>query len=208
MGKKLRLGFLASGRGSNLQAILKACHDGRLMAVPAVVISNNADSGALTLARREALPACHLSTTTHPDPADLDEAITAVLQKYDVDLVVLAGYMKKIGPVTLRTYRRRILNIHPALLPKHGGRGMYGMAVHEAVIRSGEKETGVTVHVVEEDYDSGLILAQGHVPVHADDTAATLAARVLETEHVLYVDVLRGIIDGTIKLPGQEPVPG
>jgi phosphoribosylglycinamide formyltransferase-1 len=206
--KKLRLGFLASGRGSNLQAILRACQDGRLGAVPAIVISNNADSGALALARREALPAFHLSTRTHPDPAELDEAITAALQQHDVDLVVLAGYMKKIGPVTLRTYRHRILNIHPALLPKHGGQGMYGMAVHEAVISAGEKETGVTVHVVEEDYDSGMVLAQGRVPVHAGDTAATLAARVLEKEHVLYVEVLRGIIDGTITLPGQESIPG
>jgi len=201
--KLLKLGFLASGRGSNLQAILQACRDGRLGAIPAVVISNNADSGALALARRETIPACHLSAGTHPDPADLDEAIAAALQKHGVDLVVLAGYMKKIGPVTLRAFRHRILNIHPALLPRHGGRGMYGMAVHEAVIRAGEKESGATVHLVEDEYDSGVILAQGRVPVHDDDTAATLAARVLETEHVLYVEVLRGIIDGIIKLPDQ-----
>jgi phosphoribosylglycinamide formyltransferase-1 len=201
MKKKLRLGFLASGRGSNLEAILQACRDGRLSAVPVVVISNNADSGALALAGREMLPACHLSSKTHPDPAALDEAITAVLQKYKVDLVVLAGYMKRIGPVTLRTYRHRIINIHPALLPHYGGKGMYGLAVHEAVIKSGAKETGVTIHLVEEEYDSGLILAQRRVPVHRDDTSATLAARVLETEHALYVDVLRDIVEGVIKLP-------
>ena len=199
--KIFRLGFLASGRGSNLQAILQACRDGRLRAIPAVVISNNADSGALAIARSEAVPACHLSSKTHPDPAALDEAITAVLQKHDVDLVVLAGYMKRIGPVTLRAYRHRIINIHPALLPQHGGKGMYGQAVHEAVIRSGEKETGATVHLVEEEYDNGLILAQRRVPVHNDDTTATLSARVLETEHALYVDVLRNIIEGAIKLP-------
>jgi len=134
MEKILRLGFLASGRGSNLQAILQACRDGRLRAVPAVVISNNADSGALALAGREGLPACHLSGKTHPDPDVLDKAITAALQQHDVDLVVLAGYMKRIGPVTLRAYRHRIINIHPALLPHHGGKGMYGLAVHEARI--------------------------------------------------------------------------
>jgi phosphoribosylglycinamide formyltransferase-1 len=203
MEKKLRLGFLASGRGSNLQAILQACRDGRLRAVPAVVISNNADSGALALAGHDALPACHLSSKTHSDPDALDEAIAAVLQKHDVDLVVLAGYMKKIGPATLRTYRYRIINIHPALLPHYGGKGMYGLTVHEAVIKSGEKESGATVHLVEEDYDSGLILAQRRVPVHSGDTAATLAARVLETEHALYVDVLRDIIEGVIQLPVQ-----
>ena len=199
--KIFRLGFLASGRGSNLQAILQACRDGRLRAVPAVVISNNAESGALALAIREGVPACYLSGKTHPDPAALDEAIAAALQKHDVDLVVLGGYMKRIGPVTLRNYQHRIINIHPALLPHHGGEGMYGLAVHEAVIQSGEKETGATVHLVEEKYDSGLILAQRRVPIHKNDTAATLAARVLETEHVLYVDVLRDIIEGTIQLP-------
>ena len=201
MEKILRLGFLASGRGSNLQAILQACRDGRLRAVPAVVISNNADSGALALAGREGLPACHLSGKTHPDPVALDEAIAAALQKHAVDLVVLAGYMKRIGPVTLRAYHHRIINIHPALLPQHGGEGMYGLAVHEAVIKSGAKETGATVHLVEEEYDNGLILAQRRVPVHRDDTAASLAARVLETEHALYVDVLRDIIEGAIQLP-------
>ena len=203
MEKKIRLGFLASGRGSNLQSILQACRDGRLRAIPTVVVSNNENSGALALARQEALPAFHLSARTHPDPVKLDEAITAALQKHGVDLVVLAGYMKKIGPVTLQAYRHRILNIHPALLPKHGGRGMYGVAVHEAVIRSGDKETGVTVHVVDDDYDSGVILAQVRVPVIKGDTAASLADRVLQQEHILYVEVLRGIIDGTIKLPDQ-----
>jgi len=204
MEKKLRLGFLASGRGSNLQAILQACRDGRLRAIPAIVISNNEDSGALALAGREALPACHLSGKTHPDPAALDEAIVAVLLKHNADLVVLAGYMKRIGPVMLRTYRHRVINIHPALLPQHGGKGMYGLAVHESVIKSGAKETGATVHLVEGEYDSGLILAQRRVPVHRDDTAATLAARVLATEHILYVDVLRDIIEGAIRLPEQE----
>lgn len=201
MSKALRLGFLASGRGSNLQAILQACREGWLKAVPVVVISNNADSGALVLARNETVPACHLSSKTHADSALLDEAIAATLQQYAVDLVVLAGYMKKIGPVTLQTYHHRIINIHPSLLPAYGGRGMYGMAVHEAVLRDGAKETGVTVHVVEDEYDSGLVLAQRRVPVHPDDTPATLAARVLVTEHTLYVQVLRDIVEGVIRLP-------
>ncbi|MGH8120249.1 MAG: phosphoribosylglycinamide formyltransferase [Gammaproteobacteria bacterium] len=206
MGKVLRLGFLVSGRGSNLQAILQACRDGRLKATPAVVISNNTDSGALALARDAALPAYHLSSKTHPDPKILDRTITAILQKHEVDLVVLAGYMKKLGPITLRAYRNRILNIHPSLLPNHGGQGMYGMAVHEAVLRAGEKETGATVHLVDGEYDTGRILAQRRVPVRRDDTAAALAARVLETEHELYVEVLRGIIDGEIKLPVEDMV--
>ena len=203
MRDTLRLGFLASGRGSNLQAILQACRNGGLQAIPAVVISNNADSGALALARREVLPAYHLSRNTHPDPVALDQSVYATLQKHAVDLVVLAGFMKKIGPVTLQGYRHRIINIHPALLPKHEGQGMYGMAVHQAVIQAGEQETGVTVHLVEGEYDTGLVLAQLRVPVRHDDTAATLAARVLEAEHILYVEVLRDIINGAITLPDR-----
>lgn len=199
--KRWKLAFLASHRGSNMQALLDACRGGRLQAEPVAVISNNADSGALQRARAAGIPAYHLSAATHADPAALDRAIAATLQRHDPDLVLLAGWMKRIGPHTLDAFRGRMLNIHPALLPAHGGRGLYGMRVHEAVIAAGERESGATVHLVDGEYDSGAILAQRRVPVRPGDTAESLAARVLAVEHELYVDTVAGVIAGDIRLP-------
>ena len=196
-----KLGFLASHRGSNMQAVLDACKSGRLQAMPAVVISNNRTSEALARARREGIPDYHLSTETHPDPAALDRAILDALRRHEVDLVILAGYMKKLGPGTLAHYRNRILNIHPALLPKFGGRGMYGSRVHEAVLDAGEQETGVTIHLVDEEYDRGPILAQCKVPVLEHDTVDTLSQRVLAREHVFLVETLEKVLSGTLRLP-------
>jgi len=197
---KLRLGFLTSHGGSNMQAIINACKEGRLDADPAVVISNNSDSTALERARREGIPRYHLSGATHPDPAQLDAAMLQTLEGHEVDLVILAGYMKLLGPQTLARYRGRILNIHPALLPKFGGKGLYGKAVHEAVLAAGEKVTGVTIHLVDERYDAGPIVAQCEVPVVADDTPYSLAARVLEREHQIFAETLQKIAQGEIDL--------
>lgn len=201
MMTNIKLGFLASGRGSNMLAIINACKSGKLRANPVLIISNNISSGALEIARKENIPSFHLSLRTHSDPELLDKAITEVLKEYEVDIVILAGYMKKIGPMILKTYKNRILNIHPSLLPKFGGQGMYGMQVHEAVLKSGENETGVTVHLVTDEYDEGKILAQRIVKVVEGDTKESLAARVLEVEHALYVEVLQKIVSGVIKLP-------
>ena len=187
-----------------MQAIIDACNDGSLSARPAVVISNNADSGALARAEAEGIPAYHLSSKTFPNPDVLDKTIADTLDKHGVDIVVLAGYMKKIGPITLSRFPGRIINIHPCLLPKYGGQGMYGMRVHEAIIADGEKETGVTIHVVDADYDTGPILAQKKVPVLADDTAETLAERVLAVEHTFYAETIGRIISGEIQLPGGK----
>ena len=199
----LHLGFLASHGGSNMQAIIDACKQGRLDAKPCVVISNNSDSMALARAGAEGIPRYHISASTHPGESE-DRAILRTLQAHDVDTVILAGYMKRIGPETLQAYRGRILNIHPALLPKFGGRGLYGKQVHEAVLRAGEKVTGVTVHVIDEDYDTGSVLNQVQVPVMENDTADSLAERVLAQEHLLYVETLRKISEGTIVLPKFE----
>ena len=130
---KLPIGVLASHGGTNLQAIIDACADGSLHADIRVVISNNSRSLALERARRANIPTAHLSAVTHPDPAHLDTAIADTLSAHGVELVALAGYMRKLGPRTLSRYRNRILNVHPALLPKFGGRGMYGERVHAAV---------------------------------------------------------------------------
>lgn len=200
MMKNPRLGFLASHGGSNMQAIIDACKEGRLHAQPAVVISNNSESTALERARREGIPGYHLSSATHPDPAELDAAITHTLEEHGVDLVILAGYMKLLGPQTLARYRGRILNIHPALLPKFGGKGLYGKKVHEAVLAAGERVTGVTIHLVDERYDAGPIIAQREVPVMEGDTVDSLADRVLEREHELYAETIEKIVQGEIDL--------
>lgn len=196
----MNVGFLASGRGSNMQALIDAAKAGRIGIRPVVVISNNSDSGALERAAREGIACRHLSSATHPAPDDLDRAILSTLVGHKADLVVLAGYMKKLGPQTLRAFKGRIVNIHPALLPKYGGHGMYGIHVHEAVLKAGETETGVTIHIVDDEYDKGPILAQSRVPVRPGDTPEILAARVLEREHAFLVETIGRIARGEIKL--------
>jgi len=196
--KKIRLGFLASGRGSNMLAIINDCNVGKLDAEPTVVISNNATAGALEYAREAGIPAFHLSTQTHSKK--LDDVITDTLKSHAVDWVILAGYMKQIGPKLLEEFQGRIFNIHPSLLPKHGGKGMFGIHVHEAVLASGDTETGVTIHLVDAEYDQGRILAQERVPVEEGDTPEVVAARVLKVEHKLYSETLQGVIEGRISL--------
>lgn len=200
----MNVGFLASHGGSNMQAIINACKSGKLQATPAVVISNNSNSGALAHAKAEGVPYYYLSGKTHPKPEELDHTILDAFLRHAVDIVVLAGYMKKLGPKTLSHFRGRIVNVHPALLPKFGGEGMYGIHVHEAVIAAGEKESGVTIHFVDEQYDTGAILAQTRVPVKPDDTPETLAARVLEQEHILYAETLQRIVTGDIPFPATN----
>jgi phosphoribosylglycinamide formyltransferase-1 len=199
------LGFLASHRGTNVQAVLDACKTGRLGARPAVVIGNNRDAEVLARARRAGVPAYRLSAETHPEPEALDRTIRDTLIRHGVGLVVLAGYMRKLGPETLAQYVGRVVNIHPALLPDFGGLGMYGMRVHEAVLASGARETGVTIHLVDGDYDRGAILAQCRVPVLPGDSPETLAARVLAREHAFLVETLERILAGELVLPGHRP---
>jgi phosphoribosylglycinamide formyltransferase-1 len=140
----------------------------------------------------------HLSGVTHPDAAQLDAAILAKLRELDVDTVFLAGYMKKLGPAVLAAYAGRIFNTHPALLPKHGGRGMYGNRVHEAVLAAKESETGASIHLVDADYDTGRVVAQCRVPVEPTDSVETLAARVQERERELVVETLAKLAAGEI----------
>ena len=201
----MKLGFLASHNGSNMQAIIEACQSGALQAIPAVVISNNGESGALARAEKESIPHYRLSSKTHPAPESLDQAILDTLLRHQVDIVILAGYMKKLGGKTLNHYAGAILNIHPALLPKFGGQGMYGINVHEAVIAAGEAESGATVHLVTEEYDAGAIIAQDKVSVLPSDTPQSLAERVLKIEHTLFSCVLQKIMLGEIQIPGYRP---
>ena len=198
--RKLALGILASHGGSNLQAIIDSCRTGSVNAEVRVVISNNSRSLALTRARRAGIPTHHLSSTTHPDPDELDSAITDTLQHHGVEVVALAGYMRMLGRRTLCAYRNRILNVHPALLPSFGGRGMYGERVHSAVLAAGESVSGVTVHLVDQEYDHGPIVAQTLVAVLPGDTPDTLAARILEQEHILYPKTIHQIAIGQVDL--------
>jgi formyltetrahydrofolate-dependent phosphoribosylglycinamide formyltransferase len=180
---------LASGGGTNLQALLDTLGPDAPARVVRVV-SNRADAGALERARQAGIP-----TTVLRDPADAAELQRALA---DADLVVLAGYVKRVPPAAVARFRHRLINIHPALLPAFGGLGMYGRRVHEAVLASGAAESGVTVHYVDEQYDRGPIIAQRRVPVRPDDTPDTLAARVLAAEHELLpkvvIDLARNIL--------------
>jgi len=197
----LRLGVLASGGGSNLQALIDACEGGRIPGVVAVVVSNNSDAGALARARRHGIPAFHLSGKHYPDDEDLDRAIVRVLREHGVTLVLLAGYMKKRGPAFVAAFPRRILNIHPALLPgPHGGPGRYGPAVHASVLAAGDAVTGVTIHIVDEHYDHGPVVARREVPVLPGDTVETLQRRVLAAEHRLYPAVVAAVARGELDL--------
>jgi phosphoribosylglycinamide formyltransferase-1 len=177
-----RLAVLASGRGSNLQAIIEHFENlaRERVATVALVASNRADSPALIRATTASIDIAHFNG------ADDGSELLALLRKFRIDLVVLAGYLKRIQPKVIREYAGRIINIHPALLPAFGGEGMYGARVHEAVIASGARETGVTVHIVDDEYDRGPIVAQWPVQVNQSDTAESLAARVLNVEHVVY----------------------
>jgi phosphoribosylglycinamide formyltransferase-1 len=200
----LRLGFLASHAGSNAQVIVDACGSCTFDAEPCVLVSNNSDAPVMARARAAGIATYHLSSHTHPDPSLLDDAILEALTRHGAALIVLAGYMKKIGPRTLARYRGRVLNIHPALLPKFGGQEMYGRRVHEEVLAAGDRVTGVTVHLADEEYDRGPILAQREVSVVRGDTVDSLAARVLEAEHALYVETLARIARGEIRLAGLQ----
>ena len=168
--------MLVSGGGTNLQALFDAFHDSPIAKI-ATVISNRPDAGALERARRSNVPAVVLEKAS--DATELLEAL------HDIDIVVLAGYLKLVPAAVVRRFRGRMINIHPALLPDFGGPGMYGHHVHEAVLASGARESGATVHFVDEAFDRGAIIAQERVPVKPGDTPETLAARVLEAEHRL-----------------------
>ncbi|MFN8651250.1 MAG: phosphoribosylglycinamide formyltransferase [Gemmatimonadales bacterium] len=179
----MKLAVCVSGRGSNLTALLEALR-GSPLAQVALVLSNRADAPALARAREWGIAAEPLTSFR-----DGQEWLTR-LRAHQVDLIVLAGYLKLVPAEVIRAFRGRIVNIHPALLPAFGGPGMYGHHVHEAVIRAGVPESGATVHLVDEEYDRGAILAQARVPVLPGDTPEALAARVLEAEHRLLPQVV------------------
>jgi formyltetrahydrofolate-dependent phosphoribosylglycinamide formyltransferase len=174
----MRIAVAISGRGTNLEALLRTLRPGAPAKI-VLVITDRADAAGLNHARTRDIPAQVLPNAA--DPA----AWLELLNQHEIDLVVLAGYLKLVPAPVIAAYRGMIINTHPALLPAFGGKGMYGERVHRAVLASGARETGVTIHLVDEVYDRGEVLAQVRVPVHAGDDAKRLAARVLEVEHRL-----------------------
>lgn len=179
----LSIAVFASGGGSNLQALIDAAKTGKICGCVNAVISNNSSAFALKRAESEHIAAYHISNKRYPDQTVLLTELESILDGHSINLIVLAGYMKLLPIEIVRRYKGRIINIHPALLPKFGGKGMYGINVHKAVIEAGERYTGATMHFVDEVYDNGAIIIQRTVPVLRDDTPETLAARVLEIEH-------------------------
>ena len=188
----VRAAVLVSGGGSNLEALLAAKAAGGLPRVDfALVVASKPGVPALERAQKYGVPCRVIERKAYPDEESCQKALEQALVEAGVDLVCLAGYLRKVGANIVRRFRGRILNIHPALLPKYGGAGMYGHFVHEAVIAAGEKESGCTIHLVDEEFDHGPVLAQARVPVRPGDTAEQLAARVLMEEHRLYPEALR-----------------
>lgn len=194
--QRVRLAVFLSGRGSGFQNLFMATESGKLSAEIVWVVSNNAEAGGLKLAVGDGLDTFVYSMDNYRSKAEAANDLLKRLQDHAVEYIALAGYLKLLPPEIVAAYRNRVTNIHPALLPKYGGRGMYGRRVHEAVINAGDRESGATVHLVDERYDNGIILEQARVPVHEDDSPDTLAARVLIEEHRIYPVTLEKLIKG------------
>ncbi len=189
----INLAVFASGSGTTLQAVIDSIETGKLDAKITIVVSNNPDAYALERARKAGIPVYAISSKS---TEDIDSELSEVLEDYEIDLIVLAGYLRKIGDKLLEKYR--IINTHPSLLPKFGGKGMHGMHVHQAVIDAKESESGVTVHFVNGEYDSGSIIRQTTVPVLETDDAESLSAKVQKAEKIQLIEVLNNFSKGVI----------
>lgn len=190
MNKKKRIAILASGGGSNAEALLRAMQEPSYPAIPVLIFTNDPMAGVLEKATRYGVPSVILDHKTFASREAYDAAVVTAVQLMKPDLIALAGYMRILTPVFLQAFKGRVLNIHPSLLPKHGGPGMYGHHVHEAVIKAGDTESGPTVHWVTQEVDGGAVILQERVPVLPGDTPETLAARVLDAEHRAYPKAL------------------
>jgi phosphoribosylglycinamide formyltransferase-1 len=195
----LRVGVLASGRGSNFEAIVRAAEDGRLPARAVVCVSDRAGAGALEIARRHGIEALHVDPAGYPSREAHDEAVREALDARGVDLVCLAGYMRVLGPAFVRHFHGRLLNVHPALLP-----AFPGLHAQRQALAHGVRVTGATVHFVDDGVDTGPIVLQAAVPVRPDDTEATLSARILVEEHRIYPEAIRLFAEGRLRIEGRR----
>jgi phosphoribosylglycinamide formyltransferase-1 len=200
----IRIGVLASGSGTNLQAIMDGCSRGEIRGRVVVVISNNPKARALDRARLAGIPAVAMHHRAFPDRDTFDAKLVEILHSYEVDLVCLAGFMRVLGPSFIRQFPDRIMNIHPALLPAFGGLGMFGDRVHQTVVDSGVRFSGCTIHFANEAPDGGPIILQAVVPVLDSDTAQSLAERVLVEEHRLYPEAVKLFAEGRLQVEGRR----
>ena len=201
-GSPLRLAVLLSGSGTSLQNLIDRIDAGELRAEIAVVIASKPDAFGLERARRRGLPSLAVARKRHPDVKLFNDALHAELARFEIDLVVLLGFLSPFE--TRGRFEGRAINVHPALVPAFCGQGWYGHRVHEAVIESGVKLTGATVHFVDAEYDHGPIILQEAVPVLDGDTAETLAARVQEAERRLVPEAIRLFADGRLRIEGRR----
>lgn len=192
----------ASGGGSNFRALLEAKKENYLKSDFKLLITNNSNCGAVKIAKDFGIDSFHISKKVFPtlNEFEYEKLFCDILDEYKIDLILLAGYMKMIDVEVIRKFKNKILNIHPALLPAFGGKGMYGLNVHKAVIESGTKESGITIHVVDEHYDNGKILFQKKVTVDESDNEFTLQKKILVLEHKYYKDIVKNIEEGKIVL--------
>ncbi len=204
--KTAKIGVLVSGhsRGTNFQAILDAIHEGHLHAQVALLVATNAAHGAVEKAHLAGVKTLVLPPENESDAEAWDHRVADALYEEGVSVLALAGYLRLVSNVLLEAFPNRILNVHPALLPSFGGKGMYGMRVHQAVLEYGCKVSGCTVHLVNERYDTGPIVAQACVPVEENDTPETLSARVQMQEHRLFSRCLEMVIQDQIRVEGRR----
>lgn len=196
----------ASGSGSNFQALLDRKGSGDLHINFELLISNNSKAGAFEKARKSGVPAIHLPPSNFESEILYTQKLITILEDHKIELIILAGYMKKLPSEVVNKYRNRIVNIHPGLLPAFGGKGMYGSKVHQAVIEYGAKVTGITVHFVDEEYDHGPIILQEIIRVNDTDDFHSLAERVLTVEHANYWRAIESIANGSIRVEGRRVI--
>ena len=196
----MRLGFFASQLGGSARYIVEEAAHGRLDVEPRVMISNNSGAEHSVGPVRPAWLVSTCSRRTHSDPQGLDIACLEALQSHDVDLVILSGFNRPIGTGVITAFPKSILNIHPAPLPRFGGKGMFGLNVHRAVINSGVTTSAITIHLVDQQYDHGPVIAQLSIPIESGDTPETLSTRLIVIEPRVFAGTIRLIVDGTISL--------
>ena len=200
-----KIAVFVSGGGSNFKAIHHQIQKREIPGEIVLVISNNPNCGAIEYANENSIPIIIINAVQYPNPHTRDEFLIETCLKAEIDLICLAGYMKMLPPAFVKQYENKILNIHPGLLPEFGGKGFFGMRVHDAVINSGKRESGATVHFVDEIYDHGPIILQKKVEVLETDTAESLAARILKLEHELYPEVVKAFCENKIIMENNIP---
>lgn len=199
----IKLAVLASGGGTDLQSVIDASEKNEIDAKVVVVVSDRENAFALERAKKHSIDACFVNPE-NKKREEHEKEVSKIIDKYNVDLIVLAGYLRMLTPYFISKYRNRIINIHPALLPFFGGKGMYGERVHKAVLDSGMKITGCSVHFVDESIDGGPIIIQKAVEVKDDDTVETLASRVLDEEHKILSEAIQLFAEKRLRIEGKK----